>query len=132
MIRELKRTLVKDGVLILSSPNRVTYSVLPQFKNRFHVKELDFSELESLLSSHFRHIKLFGQRLGLGSFTYALGQRTSAQHPRLTPFTVLEDSVEEAVSQLGGPVYFLAVCSDASLSRYSLPDSVILEPAHDL
>src|SRR5213076_2544358 len=44
MLDEIKRVLKPDGVLIISSPNRLTYSDEPGYKNPFHVKELYYDE----------------------------------------------------------------------------------------
>jgi SAM-dependent methyltransferase len=72
MIGEIKRVLRPGGLLILSSPNRAVYSDEPGYANPFHVKELYFDELEELLSRHFRHVRIYGQRVHVGSFVFGL------------------------------------------------------------
>lgn len=59
LLDEAGRVLGKDGLLILSTPNR---SVLqPSETSPFHVKEYDSEELSRLLSRHFRKVALFEQ-----------------------------------------------------------------------
>ena len=51
MMLETKRVLRRDGVLIISSPNRPVYSEQFDLVNPFHIKELDYKELAELLRS---------------------------------------------------------------------------------
>ena len=60
-LREIKRCLKKDGILIMSSPDRRTYSDLPNFNNEFHVKEFYFNEFEDFLRQEFKHCKYYLQ-----------------------------------------------------------------------
>jgi 2-polyprenyl-3-methyl-5-hydroxy-6-metoxy-1,4-benzoquinol methylase len=61
-LKEMKNHLKKEGMLILSTPNRPVYSRNGAHKNPYHLKELDFRELNSLLSSCFSHVKIYGQK----------------------------------------------------------------------
>jgi ubiquinone/menaquinone biosynthesis C-methylase UbiE len=70
MLDEIKRLLRPGGTLIMSSPNRLTYSDEPSYKNPFHVKELYFDEFYELLQRRFKSIRMFGQRLAAGSFVF--------------------------------------------------------------
>ncbi|MFH1598267.1 MAG: class I SAM-dependent methyltransferase [Patescibacteria group bacterium] len=56
-LKEAKRVLKKDGLLIISSPNAL---VVPP-GNIFHVKELAPKEFNNLLSSHFKFKEFFYQ-----------------------------------------------------------------------
>ena len=53
LLREFSRVLADDGVLVLSSPDKRTYSDLAGFRNEFHVRELYRDELLALLAPHF-------------------------------------------------------------------------------
>ena len=60
-IREIYRVLKKNGLFILSTPNRV-YRLNPGEKpwNRFHIREYDEKTLRKLLSVKFKDIKISG------------------------------------------------------------------------
>ena len=40
MMREIKRVLVPGGVLMISSPDKLEYSDIPNYSNEYHVREL--------------------------------------------------------------------------------------------
>lgn len=67
MFSEIKRVLRKDGLLIISSPDKLHYSELPKVKNTFHVKELYTHEFKDLVSRHFKFYYLFFQKAAYGS-----------------------------------------------------------------
>src|SRR5437016_8940163 len=84
MLDEIKRVLKPGGTLIISSPNRLTYSDEPGYKNPFHVKELYYDEFNELLRRRFKSIRMFGQRLAAGSFVFPLGTGGGADLKSLT------------------------------------------------
>jgi SAM-dependent methyltransferase len=125
MFEEIKRVLRPDGLLIISSPNRVTYSEQRHYKNEFHVKELDCDEFVALISAHFKYQAVFGQRFVLGSFVLPLDGCGSSQ---LAGYALREDRVAGADNPLAAPYYFVAFCSDEKLDdRQSLIPSILFE-----
>ena len=70
MISEIKRVLKPDGFLIISSPNKKTYSDEPNYHNPFHKKELYTNELVELLHREFKSVILFEQNYHIGSTIY--------------------------------------------------------------
>jgi O-antigen biosynthesis protein len=72
-LREIKRVLTPDGLLIISTPNKAEYTDARGYQNEFHVKELYLAEFETLLAANFSHTKLFGQRNGFHSLIQPLG-----------------------------------------------------------
>jgi len=131
MISEIKRLLRPGGVLIISSPNRRTYSDEPGYKNPFHVKELYFDEFHALLSRHFRHIKIYGPRLAAASF---VGPLTDSD-PRPAGYGALTGTGNEIVPgacALPSPIYFVALCSDdPAIANYE-STSVYFDKSDDL
>ena len=63
MMRELRRVLQADGLLIISTPDKRYYSEEPKYKNEFHVKELYEAEFRDLLERHFRNVRVMHQRV---------------------------------------------------------------------
>jgi O-antigen biosynthesis protein len=60
-IQEAGRVLKKDGVLVISTPNKENYSDRFGFTNSFHVHELDEPSFAALLRQTFRQVELFSQ-----------------------------------------------------------------------
>ncbi len=67
MLSEVKRVLRPDGTLILSTPDKLNYTIIPKYQNLYHVKELFKAEFQSLLDRFFAHIYLFEQKICYGS-----------------------------------------------------------------
>ena len=62
-LRELRRVLGSDGVLVVTTPNALhTKPVEGVPRNPFHVREFTPSELRTLLGAHFRQVEILGQR----------------------------------------------------------------------
>jgi GT2 family glycosyltransferase/SAM-dependent methyltransferase len=129
MLDEIKRVLKPGGKLIISSPNRLTYSDEPGYKNPFHVKELYYDEFHELLRHRFKSIRIFGQRLAAGSFVFPL--ETSGA-TNLTPLTGDATRVLERTVDLPSPIYFVAICSDDAAIETSDISSVYFDRSDDL
>ena len=110
MLSEIRRVLRRNGLLIISSPNRPIYSEESGEHNEFHVKELDFQEFDTLLRSQFPKVKYFGQRLLMSSVIQPLNETPSTS-------SVWSDDGSKLQANSGDlkdPVYFLALCGSAS------------------
>jgi SAM-dependent methyltransferase len=108
MLREFKRVLRPNGVLIISSPDKHTYSDVSGYRNEFHVKELYRAELEALLHRHFKHHRLFGQKLMFQSVIWDMAS-PSGGVVRADQITAQGNVNSEADN---APLYFLAFCTD--------------------
>ncbi|HBA48965.1 MAG TPA: glycosyl transferase family 2 [Lachnospiraceae bacterium] len=60
-LNEIGRVLKRDGILIMSTPNKEIYSDLYNYKNEFHVKEFYHDEFQAFLKLKFKYVKLFNQ-----------------------------------------------------------------------
>ena len=132
MMRELTRVLRDDGLLIISSPNRLVYSDQAHYSNPFHVKELYYQEFVDLLNRYFQSVTIYGQRLGTASFIYPLesnpevftdvytGQFYASLDTKLQPFS------------LDSPVYYVALCSNSGNTFSVSFASTFIESSTDL
>src|SRR5207244_3211537 len=60
-LRESRRLLRPEGVLVVSTPNRRYYTAERGFTNPFHTREYDAGEFRALLEGHFAHCELLEQ-----------------------------------------------------------------------
>ncbi|MFT3790113.1 MAG: class I SAM-dependent methyltransferase [Rudaea sp.] len=118
MVAGFARVLSEDGVFIVSSPDKRTYSDAGGFRNEFHVRELYRDELLALLHAHFPEVRLFGQKLLFQSAIWALDE--IASHAGFAAATA-ETSADGATLLKSGlhydPLYFIAVCSRRPLGE---------------
>lgn len=68
LMRELKRVLKPEGLVIISTPDKMNYSDNRNYKNPFHKKELYRNEFEALLKTAFTEIKVLSQQTTYSSF----------------------------------------------------------------
>ncbi len=108
LLAEFRRVLVPDGVLLLSSPDKKTYSDETGYDNPFHVRELYRDELEALLQRHFPAFRLYGQKLMFVSVIWALDQTGDAQW-----LTADADQLHADTQPMHPPLYFLAAAAAA-------------------
>ncbi|HYF03359.1 MAG TPA: methyltransferase domain-containing protein [Patescibacteria group bacterium] len=127
-MREIKRVLRPDGIVILSSPNKLTYTDEPDHHNPYHLHELYREDLEILLKKHFAHTILLGQRNTVSSHVWNMACPaipSMFKHYKENP-----DNAPHIAQAPFEPVYFLAICSakaidfpeTASLFTYSSDD----------
>jgi GT2 family glycosyltransferase/ubiquinone/menaquinone biosynthesis C-methylase UbiE len=128
MLDEIKRVLKPDGVLIISSPNRLTYSDEPGYTNPFHVKELYYDEFKDLLQRRFQHVRLYGQRLAAASFVSPLQDSTAAT---VEAWSGDNREIVHKMRPLPSPIYFVAICSNRSIPEHGI-GSFYFDPANDL
>jgi ubiquinone/menaquinone biosynthesis C-methylase UbiE len=67
MLQEIKRVLKPDGMLIMSSPDKLNYSDIPKYNNPFHIKELFREEFRSLIKQFFSNAVFLNQKSVFGS-----------------------------------------------------------------
>lgn len=106
MLAEFRRVLKPDGFMILSSPNRKTYSDDTGYDNEYHVKELYRDELLELLAEQFSAVRLLGQKLMFHSAIWDADESSTA---RLN--TLVGDRVESQTRPMAEPLYYIAMCA---------------------
>lgn len=107
MVAGYARLLAPNGLLVLSSPDKRTYSDLAGHRNEYHVRELYRDELLALLAPHFPQVRLFGQKLLFQSAIWDLDTpptRAVAQTSNDDASTITEGIAH-------APLYFIALCA---------------------
>ena len=105
MLDGFARLLADDGVLLVSTPDKHTYSDVPGFANEHHVRELYRPEFEALLSARFPALKLYGQKLMFQSALWALDGQGAYEATTMRK----DGGVDDALSL--PPLYYIAVCA---------------------
>jgi ubiquinone/menaquinone biosynthesis C-methylase UbiE len=122
-LSEVCRVLRPGGRLIISSPDRDTYSPSGSNANPFHVRELSGNEFNVLLDRFFSFVYVASQRPLLGS---AIVSSSRGSESALT-FERRGDNHFEVSAGLPRAAYLVAVASNNSMSHF--PDSVYIESA---
>jgi O-antigen biosynthesis protein len=115
MMVEFKRVMRPNGVLVISSPNKLEYSDKPNYQNPFHLKELYLNEFESLIGKYFKNIKTYGQRAVVASAIGALkgGNTVSFNQYIADKNNVFPKPATSFAPQ--DPLYFITVAGNAEL-----------------
>lgn len=106
MMAEFTRVLRPGGLLIISTPDKATYTDASGDINTFHVRELYRDEFDGLIRQYFAHVQMHGQRIGFGSVIA----------PEADSACFFETISETSETTLGltSPMYLIAVASDAA------------------
>jgi len=74
MMSEIERVLSDDGVLIISTPNKLAYSGLSGYNDEYHVRELYLDEFRTLLRDYFPHVAYYSQKNLTGNLIAGLNE----------------------------------------------------------
>jgi SAM-dependent methyltransferase len=107
LVAGFARLLAPGGVLLLSSPDKETYSDARGYRNEHHVRELYRGELEALLARHFGAVRLFAHKLLFQSAIWPLQAAPAA----IETLTGHAGSTRVDTTLAYAPLYFLAVCA---------------------
>lgn len=113
-LAEIRRVLRPDGLLVISTPDRIVYSPPGAPPNPFHVHELTAREFESALRSVFPNVTLMAQRPMIGSAILPSGQGG----PPLV-FDRQGEGYFEATDYMPRAPYLIAFASAAALPELS-------------
>jgi ubiquinone/menaquinone biosynthesis C-methylase UbiE len=111
MMQEIRRVLKEDGMVIISSPDKRTYSDIPGYKNPYHVKELYTAEFEALIRKYFANAFILNQKTIFGS---VISSTTEPVSGGVTEFFGNYSAVQ-AVDEVIEPLYNIAFASQAKL-----------------
>lgn len=118
-LKEAKRILKKDGLLILSTPNKLTYPS----GNPFHFNEFTEKKLVNLLKKIFKNVTILYE-----SYPPTLAIYKNGKQKKISEFAINEQKTKVDGSSA---LYFIAICSnekpvDDSGSLYLLDDKTLL------
>jgi len=96
-IKEIRRVLKDDGVLIMSTPNKKVTDQR-QVINEYHVKEFYKYEFVELLEEQFEYIDLYSQYYGDGLFLHKCDYKKIPMHLNRTQNELVKDDFYIAVA----------------------------------
>jgi SAM-dependent methyltransferase len=119
-LKEMERVLGPDGILIVSTPNRLYYTEERGEINPFHRHEFTFDEFDGSLQAHFQHRAYLFENHVAGVFLAGPGAPADA----LSPASIVAEKASAASRAVAGNEraaggvraedaahYFVAVCS---------------------
>jgi SAM-dependent methyltransferase len=117
-LENVRRVLKREGLFIVSSPDRNEYAEVHQSRNEFHKHEMTLAELRGFLGNHFKYVNLCAQRvLSLSTLWQLEGWQGASFN-----FFARKDLLDDVSSgqQFSPPLYIVALCSNSPLPE-SIP-----------
>lgn len=120
MFKEINRVLKKEGVLVLSSPEKSIYNKRDP-NNPFHVKELSKEELLDITSKNFPYYKVMQQRIVVCSLI------TQEDQIEQTSFKEYDGSFYEITEKFKREVFFnvpffnIIIASKTPYASFNVP-----------
>lgn len=105
MMAEIKRVLKPNGITIISTPDKLYYSDIPKFANKFHVKELYKEEFSTLICTYFSKVQMLRQKYSDGV--------SIVENDDNSALTIYSGSYESVYRKDIHPLYLVAIASDA-------------------
>lgn len=119
IFNEIKRVLKPEGVLIISTPNKLFYSDKNGYVNPYHKKELYLNEFKDLLSKSFINYRVYSQTYINGSLIREIDSESIKD--------VYSGSYQNFYKMSGAPMLFMiAIASDQPLIEIS--GSIFIHP----
>jgi len=111
-LEQIKKILKKDGILILSTPNKER-TLFSSYKNIYHIYEYYESEIVEILKKYFKNVKIYNQEINLFSLIYDKDtKKTSLLNLKLEnenqPFFITKE-------QINLPLYKIYICSNKTI-----------------
>jgi ubiquinone/menaquinone biosynthesis C-methylase UbiE len=113
MMNEIKRVLKPNGLLIISTPDKLYYSEKRSFNNKFHVKELYKKDFMSLISTNFINTQLLNQKYVNGNSIIQDDETKRAIH-------FFSGNYREITDLIIDPLYLVAIASDCVFEEQKL------------
>jgi glycosyltransferase involved in cell wall biosynthesis/SAM-dependent methyltransferase len=129
LFQEITRLLKDDGLLIISTPNKQTYSDETGYQNPFHQKELTYSEFYELLKRNFAFVYFSGQQVFSGS---SISPVSSNEIASFSEFIVefADNQFCFTGDERGLPRYFIAIASNIKLNQKEIQKSYLVDKSN--
>lgn len=105
MMTEIKRVLKPNGLIIISTPDKLYYSDKRNYNNKFHIKELYKQEFVDLITKSFSNIQLLSQK-------YINGNSIIEEDTKHIEFNFFSGDFDEITEVIIDPLYLIAIASD--------------------
>ncbi|WP_054023367.1 HAD-IA family hydrolase [Bacillus sp. FJAT-28004] len=106
-MNEIKRLLKPNGILIISTPDKLNYSDVPKFRNSFHIKEFYFNEFQLFLTKYFANVQMFNQ----GFETLSVLNHVDNNMKTNTKYKLIDPKDLTNINRK----YIVAVCSETDI-----------------
>lgn len=113
MIVEIKRVLKPNGILIISTPDKLYYSDNRKYNNPFHVKELYKDGFVSLISNYFSEKQLLLQKYNNGN-SIILGEE------KLDEQIFFSGDYSKSIIIDVDPMYLILIASDVVFKKQNI------------
>jgi len=119
---ELRRVLKENGLLVISTPNRVFYTEECKESNPFHTREFDFLEFGSCLRKYFGKVEICYQN---HAYSVVIAN-PSLRHSVLPRVNGSQEKLESTSN------FFVAICSKTEVQWPTIQDLVYLPSTGNL
>jgi 2-polyprenyl-3-methyl-5-hydroxy-6-metoxy-1,4-benzoquinol methylase len=107
MMYEIKRVLKPNGILIISTPDKLFYSDERNYNNLFHLKELYKQEFVDLMLKNFNKMQLLTQK-------YINGNSVIEDDTINSKMQIFSGNYEGVNDEVVNPLYLIAIASSNS------------------
>lgn len=125
-LAEVLRLLRPGGVFIVSTPDKLTYTDQPHYRNTFHVREFYAEEFTSFLKGFFSNVQMLGQDIYTASYLHTAASKAQLEEYNLTS----KGGFHPGKNLANNDSYLVAVCSERQLPP--LPHSLLFNSENKL
>lgn len=113
MMLEVKRVLKPNGLLIISTPDKLYYSDVRNFHNKFHVKELYKDEFIKLMFDNFKRTQILTQ-------VYCSGVSIIQEECDQNGVKIFSGNYSKTTDNVITPLYLIAIACDSNFEEQKI------------
>lgn len=113
MMLEIKRVLRPNGLLIISTPDKLYYSDVRKFKNDYHVKELYKNEFAKLIADNFNQMQILSQ-------TYCSGISIIQNEHDQNEMKIFSGNYAKLGDKVINPLYLIAIAGNNDFEQQKI------------